>query len=65
MYNVLTIDLDWLQSHFHLKKLNELFYDKVKNAKKIVFSKHHHMIVKELINQNNIVLHNIDHHHDI
>ena len=65
MYNVLTIDLDWLQSHFHLKKLNELFYSKVKNAKKIVFSKHHHMIVKELINHNNIVLHNIDHHHDI
>ena len=49
MYNVLTIDLDWLQSHFHLKKLNELFFDKVRNAKKIVFSKHHHMIVKELI----------------
>ena len=23
------------------------------------------MIVKELINHNNIVLHNIDHHHDI
>ena len=65
MYNVLTIDLDWLQSHFHLKKLNELFFDKIKTAKKIVFSKHHHMIVKELVNEKNIVLHNIDHHHDI
>jgi len=65
MYKVLTIDLDWLQSHFHLKKLNELFFDKIKDAKKIVFSKHHHMIIQELINENNIVLHNIDHHHDI
>lgn len=65
MYKVLTIDLDWLQSHFHLKKLNDLFFNKIKDAKKIVFSKHHHMVVSELINQNNIILHNIDHHHDI
>ena len=65
MYKVLSIDLDWLQSHFHLKKLNTIFFDKVKTADRIVFSRHHHMIVKELMNKDNIILHNIDHHHDI
>ena len=64
-YKVLSIDLDWLQSHFHLKNLNALFFDKVKTAKRIVFSKHHHTILNELHDKNNISLHNIDHHHDI
>ena len=65
MYKVLSIDLDWLQSHFHLKKLNTLFFEKIKTTEKIVFSKHHHMIIKELFNKDTILLHNIDHHHDI
>ena len=34
-------------------------------AKKIVFAKHHHQIIPEVVNENNIILHNIDHHHDI
>ena len=64
-YNVLSIDIDWCQSHFHLNKLNRLFYDKIDKAKKIVFAKHHHQIIPHIIKENNIVLHNIDHHHDI
>ena len=64
-YKVLSIDLDWLQSHFHLKNLNALFFDKVKTAERIVFSKHHHAIINELSNKDNILLHNIDQHHDI
>ena len=64
-YKVLSIDLDWLQSHFHLKKLNTLFFEKIKTTEKIVFSKHHHMIIKEMFNKDTILLHNIDHHHDI
>jgi hypothetical protein len=64
-YNVLSIDIDWCQSHFHLNKLNQLFYDKIGKAKKIAFGKHHHQIIPHIIKENNIVLHNIDHHHDI
>ena len=64
-FNVLSIDIDWCQSHFHLNKLNRLFYDKIGKAKKIVFAKHHHQIIPEVVNENNIILHNIDHHHDI
>jgi hypothetical protein len=64
-YNVLSIDIDWCQSHFHLNKLNRLFYDKIDKAKKIVFAKHHHQIIPEIANESNIILHNIDHHHDI
>ena len=37
-YNVLSIDIDWCQSHFHLNKLNRLFYDKIDKAKKIVLA---------------------------
>ena len=64
-YNVLSIDIDWCQSHFHLDELNKLFYSKIGKAKKIVFAKHYHQIVPEIVNENNIILHNIDHHHDI
>ena len=64
-YNVLSIDLDWCQSHFHLKQLNRLFYSKIDKAKKIVFGRHHHQIMFDLMNRENIVLHNIDHHHDV
>ena len=65
MYKVLSIDLDWVQSHFHLEKLNTLFFDKINTTKRIVFAKHHHAIINELCNKDNILLHNIDHHHDI
>ena len=34
MYNVLTIDLDWLQSHFHLKKLLPNTTNALENNKK-------------------------------
>tara|TARA_B100000287_G_C20482892_1_gene721865 strand:+ start:45 stop:659 length:615 start_codon:yes stop_codon:yes gene_type:complete len=65
--NVLSIDLDWLQypSRYQLEKLNRLFFTKVGRAKKIVFARNHHSIIMDLINENNITLHNIDHHHDI
>ena len=65
MYKVLSIDLDWVQSHFHLEKLNTLFFDKINTTERIVFAKHHHAIINELCNKDNILLHNIDHHHDI
>ena len=64
-YNVLSIDIDWCQSHFHWEKLNKVFYDNVGKVKKIAFGKHHHQIIPHIIKENNIVLHNIDHHHDI
>ena len=64
-YKVLSIDLDWVQSHFHLEKLNTLFFDKINTTERIVFAKHHHAIINELCNKDNILLHNIDHHHDI
>jgi len=64
-FNVLSIDIDWCQSHFHIEQLNKVFYEQSVNAKRIVFSQHHHQIVPEIIHEDNIVLHNIDHHHDI
>jgi len=65
MYNLLSIDLDWLQSGYHLKELNKLFFDKVKYTKKIIFGNHHHIILEDLKQIKNINLYNIDHHHDI
>ena len=35
MINVLSIDLDWLQSGYHLNDLNKVFFQKVKKANKI------------------------------
>ena len=65
MYNVLSIDIDWIQSYHHLEKLNKVFFSNVNNAKKILFGKHHHQILLDLVDHNNIVIHNIDNHHDI
>ena len=64
-FKVLTLDMDWCQSHFHVKKINQLFYRKIPHAKRIVFGRHHHQITQEIINENNIILHNLDDHHDI
>ena len=64
-FTVLSIDIDWCQSHFHIKKLNNLFYSKIAHAKKIVFGRHHHQIIPHIIDHNDIILHNLDHHHDI
>mgnify|MGYP003122147765 FL=1 len=64
-FKVLTIDMDWCQSHFHVKKVNQLFYRKIPDAKRIVFGRHHHQIIPEIINEDNIILHNLDDHHDI
>jgi|TARA_R110002073_G_scaffold319026_1_gene493483 hypothetical protein len=64
-FNVLSIDIDWCQSHFHIEQMNKVFYENMCTAKRIVFSHHHHQIVPEIIHEDNIVLHNIDHHHDI
>ena len=64
-YTVLSIDIDWCQSQFHLNKLNQLFYNKIDKAKRIVFAKHHHQIIPEIVDENYIILHNIDHHNDI
>ena len=65
MYNVLSIDIDWIGSYQHLEKLNRLFFSKVDSAKRILFGKHHHQILADLLDHDNINLHNIDHHHDI
>ncbi len=65
MINVLSIDLDWLQSGYHLNDLNKVFFQKVKKANKIIFSEHHHLIYNVISNENEISLCNIDHHHDI
>jgi len=65
MFKVLTIDLDYIKSGIHLREVNELFFDKVKTSKKVVFGKHHHLIIRDLWDKNDIVLHNVDNHHDI
>ena len=65
MYKVLSIDIDWIQSYHHLEELNKIFFYNVDNAKKILFGKHHHQILTDLVDHNNIVIHNIDNHHDI
>jgi len=65
MYNLLSIDLDWLKTGNQLRSLNKLFFDKVKNTKKIIFGNHHHIILNDLKNVKDINLYNIDDHHDI
>src|SRR6056300_819658 len=65
MYNLLSIDLDWLKTGNQLKELNKLFFDKVKSVKKIIFGNHHHIILEDLKNLKDIHLYNIDDHHDI
>jgi CRISPR/Cas system-associated endoribonuclease Cas2 len=65
LYNLLSIDLDWIQSSHHVKELNKLFFNKIKYAKKIIFANHHHSILFGLENIEKINLYNIDHHHDI
>ena len=66
---VLTIDVDWLLpgSRYHLKELNNLFFTKCETAKQIAFGRYHHQILQcpQLLQSNNIILHNIDHHHDL
>tara|TARA_B100000131_G_scaffold146264_1_gene142311 strand:+ start:43 stop:639 length:597 start_codon:yes stop_codon:yes gene_type:complete len=66
---VLTIDVDWLLpgSRYHLKELNNLFFAKCETAKEIAFGRYHHQILQapQILQSNNIILHNIDHHHDL
>ena len=66
---VLSIDVDWLLpgSRYHLKELNNLFFTKCETAKEIAFGRYHHQILQcpQLLQSNNIILHNIDHHHDL
>jgi len=61
---ILSIDIDWVQSGLHVEQLNKVFFTKVKDVSEIVFSDHHHLICDALKDEN-IILHNIDHHHDI
>ena len=66
---ILSIDVDWLLpgSRYHLKELNNLFFTKCETAKEIAFGRYHHQILQcpQLLQSNNIILHNIDHHHDL
>ena len=66
---ILSIDVDWLLpgSRYHLKELNNLFFTKCETAKQIAFGRYHHQILQcpQLLQSNNIILHNIDHHHDL
>ena len=66
---ILSIDVDWLLpgSRYHLKELNNLFFSKCETAKQIAFGRYHHQILQcpQLLESNNIILHNIDHHHDL
>ena len=65
----MSIDVDWLLpgSRYHLKELNNLFFTKCETAKQIAFGRYHHQILQcpQLLQSNNIILHNIDHHHDL
>ena len=66
---ILSIDVDWLLpgSRYHLKELNNLFFTKCETAKEIAFGRYHHQILQapQILQSNNIILHNIDHHHDL
>ena len=66
---ILSIDVDWLLpgSRYHLKELNNLFFSKCETAKEIAFGRYHHQILQspQILQSNNIILHNIDHHHDL
>ena len=66
---ILSIDIDWLLagSRYHLKELNNLFFSKCETVEQIVFGRYHHQILQcpKVIESNNIILHNIDHHHDL
>ena len=66
---ILSIDVDWLLpgSRYHLKELNNLFFAKCETAKEIAFGRYHHQILQspQILQSNNIILHNIDHHHDL
>ena len=66
---ILSIDVDWLLpgSRYHLKELNNLFFTKCETAKEISFGRYHHQILQapQILQSNNIILHNIDHHHDL
>ena len=66
---ILSIDVDWLLpgSRYHLRELNNLFFTKCETVEQIVFGKYHHQIlqVPQILQSNNIILHNIDHHHDL
>ena len=66
---ILSIDIDWLLpgSRYHLKELNNLFFSKCETAKQIAFGRYHHQILQcpQILQCNNIILHNIDHHHDL
>ena len=57
---ILSIDVDWIQSGLHVEQLNKVFFNAVKDVKKIVFADHHHLITTELQDYNDIILHNID-----
>lgn len=61
---ILSIDVDWVQSGLHVDQLNKVFFTKVNEVSEIVFGDHHHLIT-ENIKSDNVILHNIDHHHDI
>ena len=66
---ILSIDVDWLLpgSRYHLKELNNLFFSKCETANQIGFGRYHHQILQapQILQSNNIILHNIDHHHDL
>ena len=66
---ILSIDVDWLLpgSRYHLGELNNLFFTKCETAEQIAFGRYHHQILQcpQLLQSNNIILHNIDHHHDL
>ena len=66
---ILSIDIDWLLpgSRYHLRELNNLFFTKCETAEQIAFGRYHHQIlqVPQILQSNNIILHNIDHHHDL
>jgi len=65
---ILSIDVDWVvpTSRYHLKELNNLFFSKVETTPRIAFARYHHQILQigEVLQSNNIILHNIDDHHD-
>tara|TARA_R110000803_G_C11950053_1_gene317592 strand:- start:471 stop:1028 length:558 start_codon:yes stop_codon:yes gene_type:complete len=61
--NFLSIDCDWIQSTQQMVNLNDLIFNRFKSAKRIIFSKNHHAIIKYI--DKPINLYNIDHHHDI
>ena len=63
MFNILSIDFDWINHSYQWIELNQLILDKINKNTKFCFIKQHHHIMGLLQPETHVV--NIDQHHDL